>query len=243
MHNSGNRKLIKMTTYDKNELWNEVYGRNTNVAYPPEAVIRILLGDFPELSFFNREFDGKKILDIGYGDGRNFPLFARVGLNISGVEITNEIVTNSLSQSTFDGLDLDLKVGECSQLPYKDSTFDYAISWNSSYYLDSNNANYKEHADEMLRVIKPGGFLILSVPKKNAFIFKNCHDLGNGNVVIKDDYFDGGRVGQVFRRFLSGDELEKYFIENSQNIATAEIDMKWFGLEYNWFVTVLQKNN
>ena len=53
--------------------------------YPTEFLIRTMLGTYPGLDF-DRDFDGRRLLDLGCGDGRNFPLFAQLGLQIFGVE-------------------------------------------------------------------------------------------------------------------------------------------------------------
>ena len=37
-------------------------------------------------------FNGKSVIDLGYGDGRNFPLFQRLGLRTFGMEISDEII-------------------------------------------------------------------------------------------------------------------------------------------------------
>ena len=80
--------------------WNKIYGKGADVAYPAEAVIRIFLGEFPNL-IFDKNFSGKSILDLGYGDGRHLPLFKRLELRSSGVEITQEIVDNTLGKELF----------------------------------------------------------------------------------------------------------------------------------------------
>lgn len=226
-------------SYDKYAAWNNVYANNNPIAYPPEGLIRIFLGEFPKLNF-PHDFKSKSICDVGFGDGRNFPLFDRLGLRVSGVEITQDIVHAALTRDMFKNMNLDLRVGECSSLPYQDSSFDYVVSWNSSYYMSDSSVSYAVHADELMRVVKPNGYLILSVPKPTAFIYDNCIEQGNGNVLIQRDYF-GQRVGQIFARFATAKEFEAHFQKSAQYISSAHIDIAWFGLNYHWYVTVVKK--
>ena len=57
-----------MKNNDFNEAWRNLFTREF-LAYPPEPLIRILLGKFPNLSFFNQDYTGKSVIDLGYGDG------------------------------------------------------------------------------------------------------------------------------------------------------------------------------
>lgn len=228
-----------MCAYNANASWNNIYGRGADVAYPAEAVIRIFLGEFPKLTF-DKNFSGKSILDLGYGDGRHFPLFKRLDLKSSGVEITQEIVDNTLSKDLFKGYDLDLRAGSAGNIPFDDSAFDYMISWNSCYYMSKDSLKFEAHAAEMLRVVKPGGWLIVSVPAPTCFVFKSCEDLGNGYAVIRDDYF-GARNGEIMRRFSDTDDLVNEFAPAVTDVSLATIGMDWFGLDYDWYVMVARK--
>lgn len=52
-----------------------------------------MLGKYPELSFDKNSYAGGKSLDMGVVDGRNFELLDNIGLDIHGVEITEEILS------------------------------------------------------------------------------------------------------------------------------------------------------
>lgn len=227
-----------MSEYSPEKEWNKVFAGG-KIAYPPEPLIRILLGTFPDLDFFDKDFAGKSVVDLGYGDGRNFPLYDRLNLKISGMEITNEIVAQTHANPIFDGLNLDLKTGRMSAIPFE-APFDYVVSWNSCYYMDSAQSDFADHASEMLRLCKPGGSLIVSVPQKTSFIYKNAKALGNGNIEVRDDYF-GVRNGQPMRMFQDANDFYGHFKPSCSRFASANLNSQWFGLDYHWDVFVMQK--
>jgi len=59
--------------------------------YPTEFVVRSFLGKYPRLQSNNTGYNGKKVLDLGFGDGRNMPLLKDLGFEIHGVEVTDVI--------------------------------------------------------------------------------------------------------------------------------------------------------
>jgi len=92
----------------KSNYTNEHILKSSKHLYPTEWLIRTMLGKYPDLVFDKSCYDGGKILDIGFGDGRNFQLFDNIGLDIYGVEITEEIV--SLAKNKMKSLNLPAKL-------------------------------------------------------------------------------------------------------------------------------------
>ena len=227
-----------MRQYDPQLKWSELYSEH-RLAYPAEGVIRIFLGKFPNLKI-NNEFDGKSILDLGFGDGRHFPLFKRLNMRIFGVEIADEIVKSTYKNNFFKNFNMDLRVGNNANIPFQKQSFDYLISWNASYYMGPNNYDFSKHVDEMARVLKNSGNLIISVPMKKCFIFKDAQEVKPGYVKIVDDYFRV-RDGEVMRQFNNLDDLKNCFSKHFDQFSCAEIDMEWFGLRYSWHIMVCQK--
>ena len=68
--------------------YSQYYSARTDIhLYPVEFVVRTFLGTYPNLKMDRSKYAGSKILDLGYGDGRNMPLFKNLKFNIHGVEI------------------------------------------------------------------------------------------------------------------------------------------------------------
>ena len=227
--------------YQSSEAWDKLYLQKSEMAYPAEGVIRIFKGRFPELNM-PREHEGLSIMDLGCGDGRHLPFFHSLGLNVSAVEITDTICELLRARMIGYGIDADIRTGHAGYLPFDDGSFDRLMTWNSCYYMSFGGLRFEDHVTEIARVIKPGGWIIASLPKKTSFIFKNsvASDLP-GYRVIMDDYFAGSRNGELMRCMDNQDDLVTSFTAHFEEFCHADLDMEWFGLPYHWHVFCAKK--
>jgi ubiquinone/menaquinone biosynthesis C-methylase UbiE len=211
-----------------------------DITYPCEYVIRIFKGSYPTLNFDKTSYAGKKILDMGCGDGRNIILFKQLGFKVYGAEIGQEIVDKIKSNLYKQGVNgVIIKVSTNDNICFSDNFFDYLLSWNECYYMQGRR-NFQKYVKEFARVMKPGGMLILSIPKKTSFIFKNSKKIAPGYQSIKNDYF-GSRNGEVFRIFRDEDEIKRSFSKYFKNFVFGSINDNCFGLNYHWHMVVCQK--
>src|SRR5690606_5598361 len=109
-------------------------------------------------------------------------------------------------------------------------------TWNSCYYMSVGSGDFQDHVTEIGRVIKPGGWLIASIPKKTSFIFRDSEpDRRRGYRIIRNDYFQV-RDGEVMRCMEDREDMVRSFASEFQNFCHADLDMEWFGLPYHWHV-------
>jgi SAM-dependent methyltransferase len=228
-------------SYNAKQEWNKLYTPNMDLSYPAEGVIRILKGTFPGL-IMPKPSKGK-ILDLGCGDGRHFPLFDEMGLSSYGTEIN--LQTCSILKEKMSSLKVniqDILEGTTDNLPFQNGFFDYLLTWNSCYYMTaSQRLDFEGHVTEMARVIKKDGWLICSVPKKTSFIFQNSFAFEEEGYRVLDKDPWGTRKGEIMRCFNSRDELENEFKEFFTDFCHADLDMEWFGLSYHWHVFVAKR--
>jgi hypothetical protein len=115
------------------------------------------------------------------------------------------------------------------------------MAWNSAYYMSLDQVSFTRHAEELSRVLRPGGWLVLSVPKPSCFIFAGSEPAGQpGYRVIRQDPF-GLRNGEVMRIFETGAELAEYFAGDYDDFCHADIHDDCFGYAYHWYLLVARK--
>lgn len=97
---------------------------------------------------------GKRVLDVGSGEGRFCRMLREMAALVVGVDPTQELVQSSRARD---------RGGQYVQafaenLPFADSTFDAVVSYLSLIDI----ADYKTAITEMSRVLRPGGRLVVA---------------------------------------------------------------------------------
>lgn len=215
------------------DSWTNFY-ESQDISYPAEAVIRIFKGEYPK-QLMPKPSVGDTLLDVGCGDGRHIPLFNKMGLRVFGTEVSEDIVGRLHTRLVRNGIGATIRHGLCSSLPFDSWSFDYMLAWNSCYYMSIGTGRFEDHVSEMHRVLKPGGWLVCSVPKPSCFIFDSCASLPDFDYVeIRNDHF-GLRNGEIMRYFDSQDKLRLGFSSHFENFSFSDIEIDCFGLHYSWW--------
>jgi 2-polyprenyl-3-methyl-5-hydroxy-6-metoxy-1,4-benzoquinol methylase len=111
---------------------------------------------------FAREYvRGKQILDIACGEGYGSKMLADAASRVVGVDICPDVIAHA-SRKYGDGDKLEFKVGSCISIPLPDHCVDGVVSFETLEHL----AEQEEMLGEVKRVLRPGGFIILSTPDK-----------------------------------------------------------------------------
>ena len=232
---------------DINESYENFYLQKKHLrVYPTEFVVRTFLQNLPKLNM-KKPVNGSKVLEVGFGDGRNTVFLCEQGYDVTGVEITAKIIElttermNQLGHKNFS-----FKVGRNSSLPFNDSSFDYILASHSCYYCDEGQTlidNMKEYA----RVLKKDGYAIFSVIhiEPNVIdeinIMNNALKLTDGTYVIKNDPLNI-RNGYRFQGFEYAHEIEKYLTPLFKNFSFGTADNNFWGISERAFWVVCQVN-
>jgi ubiquinone/menaquinone biosynthesis C-methylase UbiE len=109
------------------------------------------------------EVRGKKIIDLGSGNGCISIAFALAGADVYGVEVEEELVAMANEYATAYNVKPQFALyGDGATLPYSEGFFDYAISTS----VLEHTTYPVIYLQEAYRVLKFGGFMYLGFPNK-----------------------------------------------------------------------------
>lgn len=224
-----------------NSSYERYYAKRTNTkVYPTEFVVRTFLASYPNLHF-KKPRHGDKVLDIGFGDGRNTAFLCDLGLQVSGIEITQGIVDQTNARLLALGHNANLRVGRNSSISFDDASFDYVLACHSCYYCDEGQS-LLDNLQEYFRVLKNDGYLIASVANKLSFIFEGAQEQPDGSMLITNDPYKN-RNGYRLYAFTTTAEIERYFSALFKNFSFGTADNDYYGILERQFWVVCQKRN
>ena len=108
-----------------------------------------------------------KVLDIGCGPGEFSIIMAEDGHDVTGVDITDEMLKQASENAKKYNVELSLKAMDVHNLEFEDDTFDLIISRNVTWNL----TNPKKFFKECKRVLKNGGRMIYFDGNWYAFLY------------------------------------------------------------------------
>ena len=120
--------------------------------YDSPAAIRFVLAQALPL--------GGKVLEIGTGKGRFLVRLARHVKTVTTVDVSAEEQRCARLNARYAGVERKVRfvLRDAGRLPWPAETFDAAVSMNAMHHI----AHFKQVLAEMLRVLKPGGKVVLA---------------------------------------------------------------------------------
>ncbi len=109
---------------------------------------------------------GSRVLDVAAGNGNATLAAARRFTQVTSTDYVPELLEKGRLRAQAEGLAVTFEVADAENLPYADASFDVALSVFGSMFTP----DHQRTADEMLRVVKPGGCIGLASWTPDSFI-------------------------------------------------------------------------
>jgi len=160
----------------------------------------------------------ERILDIGFGVGRHAILFAKEGFDVYGIDTSPAGLKYAIKWSKKEKVNLKLKIGEMSHLPFKSDIFDLIIAWNVIYH---GTADYiRESVSEIKRCLKLNGYLLCTLISIQNNKYGLGEEIERGTFVIPEEkekshphhYFDTEEINRCLSGFtlLKCEDIEQF---------------------------------
>lgn len=117
-----------------------------------------------------------RVLDVACGTGRMLPEVFDSKKNIeyygldSSIEMTKELKKKAKAMKKR----AHITIGDAAKMPFKDGTFDLSYSFHLLWHIEEEEQ--KKVLKEMIRVTKPGGFIVFDILNKD-FIWEKTKGL------------------------------------------------------------------
>jgi ubiquinone/menaquinone biosynthesis C-methylase UbiE len=112
----------------------------------------------------------KAVLDIACGEGYGSNLLAQKATHVTGVDIDNATIQKAKQKYTHSNLSF--ITGDVRKTPCPNHSFDIVVSFETIEHIEEQ----AQMIQEIKRVLKPGGLLIISTPDKKYYADKRQHN-------------------------------------------------------------------
>ncbi|TKV58533.1 class I SAM-dependent methyltransferase [Nakamurella flava] len=132
----------------------------------PSVAAEVIADLGPELVAAAQVSAGDRVLDVAAGTGNAAIPAARTGAAVTASDLTPELLATGENAARAEGLTLDWQEADAEHLPFADATFDVGLSCVGIMFAPHHQAA----ADELLRVVRPGGRIALTSWTPAGFI-------------------------------------------------------------------------
>ena len=100
---------------------------------------------------------GQRVLDVASGNGNASLSAARRFAEVTAIDYVPMLLEEGRQRAQAEGLTVDFREGDAENLPFEDASFDVVISTLGVMFAP----NQQKAAEELLRVVKPGGTIAM----------------------------------------------------------------------------------
>jgi SAM-dependent methyltransferase len=117
-----------------------------------------------DVEFLDRFIKEGRLLDVGCGTGRHLLHFAKRGIDVTGIDLSDHMLHKSKEKLGREGVSGTLLKADMRDLKFiRDGVFDYVICMYSTLGMIRGKKGRRAALGEMARVLKPGGRMFLHI--------------------------------------------------------------------------------
>ena len=137
------------------------------------------------------------MLEVGTGKGRFLIRLARHVKSVTSVDVSAEEQRCARLNARYAGVEKRIRfvLQDASRLPWEAASFDAAVSMNAMHHI----AHFKQVLGEMMRVVKPGGKIVLAdfSPRGFQIIAREQRSQGKAHPRERHDF---GKLQRLLQR-------------------------------------------
>lgn len=133
----------------------------TGERFVPGTKGEIWMEHWHRYHFAARWAAGRSVLDVACGEGYGSALLAKVAAHVTGVDVSAEAIEHA-RRTYGSAANLEFVRASCTRLPFADASAELAVSFETLEHIGGQ----REFLDELARVLRPDGVLVLSCPNK-----------------------------------------------------------------------------
>lgn len=220
------------------DLGNIIFKDNLNKKfYPSVTMLRSLFSKNYSDNIIENSQRKKKVLDIGCFYLNNLLPFKDRNYSLYGTEISSKSIKILKKKAKLEKININLKLGFNSKLPFETSFFDILLSINTIQYETSLSSIHKA-LREMKRVLKKtknkSSLVYIETPAPSHYFRKKCQRLSK-NIFLSSDRSEF-RYKNKFFFFNDAKEIKKILGKYFYNIEVGVVKETYPKKTINFFI-------
>ena len=203
------------------------------------------INDFDfDIPFYKKYAEGKKVLELGCGTGRVCLPLAKDGIDITGIDVSDEMLAEATLKAINENLQIDFQNQNIIDFDFKEK-FDLILCVHNSFSHVNGLENLKMFFDSVKRNMTQDGVFILQVFNPDFFFFtrdpqekyplKKYKDPHSDQMVelLENNYYDDGSQINYMKWYFQIGEKEIVKSFNQRVYFPQELDylVQLFGFE------------
>jgi SAM-dependent methyltransferase len=127
---------------------------------------------------------GDAALDFGVGDGRHIDLLMSLGYRVTGTDVAPSSL--EITKRNYRGNDKyrGMLLENSPKTPFATGEFSLVLAWEVVHWLGSPEV-YREAMQEFIRILKPGGVILLTMPTEKHYLKRYSLEIGKSTYLCK----------------------------------------------------------